>query len=440
MLLLAPPDSRVPPLITALVRDLGILRLRLATIVQEEVASGSPLGKQAKSYLDSDQELPEQIALPLIAARTNKADAVASGWILEGYPTTRVQALALQSSGVLPTHVLYFTNSSGSPAGEPVEPAIAAQAEHFKRHGAAVQEVFAPVAHFVDLKQSDAAITTQLTTLLNGAPRSRAPKRPMRVLLLGPRGAGRHTQASLLAQKYGLVHVNATALLKAEIKKTPALGLKVQQYLSSGLLVPDDIINPLVLARVLAQDAKTKGFVLEGFPRNSVQAQALARAAVVPNRVVVLNVEEEECKRRVQGRRRDHETGDEYNFTPDAEGAAEEAALPSAIRDRLVHAPNDQLQTLEAINFSYASFIDDLKVTYGKVLREIHGGGRGATASDASKSKLDVFEQIEDFLLAPLHSGYAHVKAKEAAGAGKGEQQQSAAATSGKEKRKSTKQ
>lgn len=401
------------------------MRLKLTQIIADEIASGTPLGKQAKTYVDAGEELPEQIAIPLIASRINKSDAIQIGWILEGYPTTRAQALALQAGGILPTHVLYFTSSSSSPSvpsstsspsSASLDESLKSSYDAYKRHGAAVQEVFSPVAHFLDLAADDTKLLTQLRSILHTTPKSHAPKRPLRVILLGPRGSGRHTQASMIAAKYGLVHVNVSALLKDEIRKIPTLAAKTQQYLQNGMLIPDEIVVPLVLDRLLASDTKKQGFILEGFPRTSAQAAALKRAAIVPNRVVLLTVTEEESRARVVGRRLDQETGDEYNF----QAAAQEAALPSAIRDRLIHAVNDQEHVLEAINFTYNSFVDEVKELYKDVVKEIDGGNintsttnnngkvRLPSPSEITRSKHDVMEQIETFLLNPLKNQYAH--------------------------------
>lgn len=337
----------------------------------------------------------------------------------------QTQALALQSAGILPTHLLFFTTpataaasaAAASAAAAPAsafasaDPATAAAAASYERHGAQVQQVFGHVATFLDLSKPASALWEQLSQVLNASPRSRAPKRPMRVLLLGPKGAGKQTQASLLSRKYGLLLVSASQLLRAEMKRTPALKDQIGQYLCNGMLVPDEVVVPLVVARLLAADAKKQGFVLEGFPRTPAQADALAKASISPNRVVIMTIGEEEAAARVTGRRVDPDTGDVFHFASEQD-LHSNAALSSALKDRLVHQPNDQAHNVEAINFTIASYIDELAERYARFVRRVAAGGRDAsTPAKAQQAKLAVFEQIEDFLLAPLNSQYAHVQA-----------------------------
>jgi len=427
VLVVTPPHATSSAVLSRAVRELGLLSVRLSTLVAEESALGSPLGVQAKAYLDRGEAVPDQIAVPLLAARLSKADAMGKGWVLAGYPTTRAQALALQAGGVLPTHLLYFTTpataaAAGASAGTTTaaaaaaaataqsDPAAATAAANYVRHGAQVQEVFAHVAHFFDLSKSAEDLFQQLANVLNASPRTRAPKRPLRVLLLGAKGSGKHTQAGLLARKYGLVHINAMELLKREMARVPALRERAKQYLSNGMLVPDEIVSPLVVARLLSPDAKKAGFVLEGFPRTIEQAQALEGAGVRPNRVVHLLCEEEEARRRVVCRRIDPDTGDVYSF--DTEDDAEAGAmpgLPQAVRDRLVQRDGGQGHAVEAVNFTIASHIDALQQRYKAVWRSVASPATAATQQkNTEAAKLAVFEQIEDFLLAPLNAAYAH--------------------------------
>jgi adenylate kinase len=82
--------------------------------------------------------------------------------------------------------------------------------------------------------------------MLNIRFRSNAPRRPPHVILLGPPGSGRTTQATLIAQQYGLCHISARALLKNEILRNPEVGKVISSCLDSGEMVPDSIIMPLV--------------------------------------------------------------------------------------------------------------------------------------------------------------------------------------------------
>lgn len=98
----------------------------------------------------------------------------------------------------------------------------------------------------------------------------------MRVVLLGPPGAGKGTQAVLLSEKLGVPHISTGDLFRANIGQQTPLGLEAKKYLDAGDLVPSDVTNRMVQARVAEPDA-ANGFVLDGYPRTVDQADALAK-------------------------------------------------------------------------------------------------------------------------------------------------------------------
>ncbi|MEV6273948.1 adenylate kinase [Nocardia sp. NPDC051832] len=98
----------------------------------------------------------------------------------------------------------------------------------------------------------------------------------MRVVLLGPPGAGKGTQADLLSDKLGVPHISTGDLFRANISQQTALGREAQKYMDAGDLVPSDVTNRMVEARVNEPDA-ANGFILDGYPRTVDQADALEK-------------------------------------------------------------------------------------------------------------------------------------------------------------------
>lgn len=96
----------------------------------------------------------------------------------------------------------------------------------------------------------------------------------MNIVLLGAPGAGKGTQAQKLVAEYGFAHISTGDLLRAAIKEGSKLGKKAKGYMDEGKLVPDDLVVDLVKERLAADDAQ-KGFILDGFPRNTAQAVVL---------------------------------------------------------------------------------------------------------------------------------------------------------------------
>ena len=102
----------------------------------------------------------------------------------------------------------------------------------------------------------------------------------MNIVLLGAPGAGKGTQAQKLVEEYGVAHISTGDLLRAAVKAGTKLGIKAKSYMDNGQLVPDKLVVDLVTERLDADDAK-KGFILDGFPRNTAQAVTLDAALLV---------------------------------------------------------------------------------------------------------------------------------------------------------------
>ncbi len=126
-----------------------------------------------------------------------------------------------------------------------------------------------------------------------------------RIVLLGPPGSGKGTQASAMQQRWGLVHLASGDLLRANVKEDTELGRKARPYMDAGELVPDELILDMMEER-LSQPEAQAGFVLDGFPRTLAQAEALdqrlERRGQRLAAVVYLRVTEEEILRRLSGR------------------------------------------------------------------------------------------------------------------------------------------
>jgi adenylate kinase len=124
----------------------------------------------------------------------------------------------------------------------------------------------------------------------------------MTILLMGPPGSGKSTQAGLLAERLSIPRIMASEVLTATAQMDSPVAGAIHQAMTTGALVPDDIVSGVLIARLRRSDC-ANGFVLDGFPRTVPQAAALDQAAIRLNYVIELILEDAEVFRRLTGRR-----------------------------------------------------------------------------------------------------------------------------------------
>jgi adenylate kinase len=128
----------------------------------------------------------------------------------------------------------------------------------------------------------------------------------MNILIFGPNGSGKGTQGAVAQKKYGVPHIETGVIFRQNISKGTELGMKAKAYIDRGDLVPDDITVPMILNRLKEDDCK-KGWLLDGFPRNIAQAEALYKAlqdaGMKLDYVIEIVLDRDTSKKRIMGRR-----------------------------------------------------------------------------------------------------------------------------------------
>ena len=157
----------------------------------------------------------------------------------------------------------------------------------------------------------------------------------MRLILIGPPGAGKGTQAAFIKEKFGIPQISTGDMLRAAVKAGTPLGLAAKEVMDKGQLVSDDIIIGLVKERLTQPDC-ANGFLFDGFPRTIPQAEALQAAGIPIDFVLEISVPDEEIVTRMSGRRVDPLSGRTYHLVhnpPKVEGKDDITGDPLIQRD-----------------------------------------------------------------------------------------------------------
>ncbi|HCO28827.1 MAG TPA: adenylate kinase [Lachnospiraceae bacterium] len=157
----------------------------------------------------------------------------------------------------------------------------------------------------------------------------------MKIIMLGAPGAGKGTQAKMIANKYGIPHISTGDIFRANIKEGTELGRKAKEYMDQGLLVPDELTVDLVVDRLQKEDC-ANGFILDGFPRTISQAEALKNANQTLDFAIDVDVPDESIVSRMAGRRACVGCGATYHIkynAPKTEGVCDVCGKELILRD-----------------------------------------------------------------------------------------------------------
>lgn len=205
----------------------------------------------------------------------------------------------------------------------------------------------------------------------------------MRVILLGAPGAGKGTQAKLIMEQEGIPQISTGDMLRAAVAAGSPLGLQVKGIMASGGLVSDDIIIALVKERITQPDC-AKGFLFDGFPRTIPQAEALVQAQVAIDRVIEIDVPDEEIVARLSGRRVHPGSGRVYHVEhnpPKQDGVDDVTGEPLIQRED--DTENTVRNRLQVYHDQTRPLVDFYKARPGNLYRRVEGVGSVADISKA---------------------------------------------------------
>lgn len=203
----------------------------------------------------------------------------------------------------------------------------------------------------------------------------------MKIVLLGPPGSGKGTQAQLICEKYSIPHISTGDIFRKNISENTELGRKAKEYISKGSLVPDSLTVSIVQDRLKEKDCEN-GFLLDGFPRNLYQTQELDKMVEI-DKAIMISISDEEIIRRLTGRRMCRKCGNPTHIDWLKDGKCEKCGGEVYIRD------DDSPEIVKAR-------LEKQKLPQ-EVLQFYQNKNKYAEVKSAHR-KEDVFERIDEIL------------------------------------------
>jgi len=360
----------------------------VGTVLKSEVARQSQKGEEILKCWRAGIYAPDHIIQELVFTKLEELEKREKGYILEGFPRTRVQALALQSAGLIPEKVIEiltprdsfkaaFTEKYVTLLGDGLtseeklsildSPETVQAAENalleYDYHSRGVKEVYRIQHHPVEASDDQQVTIDRVSKLMAMRGRSSAPRRPPRVVVLGPPGSGRSTQAINLASRYGLVYISSSQLLKDQVERKTELGRQIAHLMSQGDLVPDQIMTDLLQGRLEETDCKVNGWVADGYPKTVEQATSLKHRGLMPTHVFFLQAPDAMVYERMDGRRLDPVTGLYYG--------PKNPPSKLEIQERLIQNPEDSHDVIRKRLENYKQNLSKLQAEYRRIANEV---------------------------------------------------------------------
>jgi len=376
---------------------------------------------QAYEHIHSGDKVPNDLWVKMIIARLSKPDCIRKGYVLEGFPRNRIQAMGLQSEGILFEHLVELKAPPmvliERQSGKRVDPetddvyhttfdwpddpdvqerlvhddgalipgSMSVKMEEYARNIEGVLASYSTVCKMINADQPKADVLNQTLSFVNTQHRSNAPHTP-RIILIGPTGCGKSTLAKKLVQKYRIVDIDCGHLIKQHVSGGTKLGLMAQDAVEKDEHVDNHVVMKMITARLSQLDASVRGWVLHGFPLTRTQAECLKDAGYFANRVYFLDIPSDSITERLSYRLLDPITGERYHQLYDPPQSFK-------IKERCVKHPKDSEFAVRKKLEEYYSFSEELLDFYAEY-QPLH--------VNADQDHHTIMEYVESTLVNPL--------------------------------------
>jgi len=354
----------------------------------------------------------------LVKERIEQPDCKKQGWLLDGFPRTKSQAEALEAAGVVAYKFIKLNVSAetlvercihrrldpetgniyhmifNKPDNEEVlarlvqrkddtEETIKNRLSIYEENVNSVAGCYEKVLVNIDAERRPEMIFEDIRRSIEGC--------PWRIMINGPPMSGKGAQVVNLVQKLGCLHMNPAMLTNKAIKSGTKAGKEAQAFKEKGEAIPDEVMLRVLLEQLTTKEAEKKGWVLDGFPRNAEQVTAMNELLLTADRILLVDVPEQQLVSHITSRRFDPETND-VHWLDAPEPPPEEVAA------RLVQRDNDKEEIVKELLLPYYSTRDAVTSQNPKKCAVLPGEGTFPSENVSGRTEAEVWAAICDAL------------------------------------------
>ena len=334
-------------------------------ILNKEISKKLDIGKKVEPNYKICKLVEDEVVIDLMKQELIRLEKSNTSYIVEGFPRNRIQAMFLQSVGILPDNVTILTTSEDKISQrlsekltknfKPEQTSIYTDnaLKDYHLNIKAVKDIFPNFSCIETENKNLSNIIEDLSRIIKLKNKTYGARRPPRILLLGPPCSRKSEVAEVISKKYNLVHVSISNLLNSEIRKNNDNSKSILNTMNKGELVDEKYVLSLLEERLFASDAMINGWILTGFPKNSSQLKFIEgeyNKAFKPSLIVCIELDDDYVIKQSSLRRIDPSTGqcyylDSKSFDP-----------TSNIRNRLQIKKEDEEPVLKARLENWKSF------------------------------------------------------------------------------------
>lgn len=372
--IMGPPGSKRKEHILTLAdnfEDFKYEAICVGDLLNKEISKKSDFAKKIVDSRKTYSYPEDDIVIELVTKQIELLEKEKRNWIIEGFPRTRKQALALTKMDFIPDRMILLDvsdkltkervlqNLTSEEAVLKVDPdkidsIIEDSVQEYHTHIEGVKDIYKGMISIIDGNQKQDVVLQEIARILK-LKMIDAPRRAPKILLIGAPGSGKSTQAERIAIKLKVIHVKATSLLKNYINNGTDQGKQLWKLLKEGEPIPDEIFQKIIKERLEQLDVKMNGFVLDGFPLNASQMRFLIDVcSIKPSHLIFLEVSDHKAYERLEYRLFDPISGISFD-------ASINPPKDEKVVKRLVHSPEYEHHVVKKCIKRHKEFIMDLQ-------------------------------------------------------------------------------